>query len=398
MKLLIDNIDSITGWSGSGGAGVQQLNQIPDFIAGNNSSSVMFKFDGINGYIEKSYNVDVSDYNELVFWIFSIRKGKDTYRYPSDFLYKIDFGTGEEFYLHTYEKFYWTKINVADFTSKTITKLKITSLHSDEDYVILSYFIASKDVFPLDIFQGIKEQIEYQRDTFHSLKNIGQITGSTGDTSITFSSQVDFLDRYTIIKIDDGVNSELHSISEKEGTTFHFGLMYDGNSLLNDFTDADVYVYYPVEFGTTQKEIILPGITIWGFAPEKQTLTNEEDRFIEQVSVSEEFIERQKGHYLNWILLIDCECKEEWELMGELSEIVRKFLTKKLVWVNGRKCNIDYSGPSVELYPTEAYDIIPKVQYPAQLSVIEEVYEANTLLKTTTIGVGVNISDQGEIP
>lgn len=398
MKLLIDNISSDSGWSGSGGAGVHQLNEITDFVAGNNSSSVMFKFDGLNGYIEKTYSVDVSSYDELVFWVLSVRRGKDEYRNPSDFLYKIDFGTGEEFYLYTYEKFYWTKINVSDFTSKTITTMKITALHADEDYMILSYFLATKDLFPLDIFQGIKEQIEYQRDNFHSLKNIGTISGGIGDTSITFDDQVDFLDRYTVIEIDDGVNSEIHGISNKEGKTFDFGLMYDGTSLLNDFTDANVYVYYPVEFGTTQKEIILPGITVWGFAPEKQTLTNEEDRIIEQVEVNGDFTERKKGHYLNWILLIDCECKEEWELLGDISEIVRKFLTKKIAWINGRKGYIDYNGPAVELYPTEAYDIVPKVQYPATISILEEVYEEIKLPKTTTIDVDVNISDQGEIP
>ena len=395
MKTVIDNITETTGWSASGGATVHGVNQIKEYIAGNNSASMIFGFNGINSYIEKSYSEDVTDYDELVLWVMSVRKGISAYRYASDFIYKIDFG-GDEYYLYTRDEFSWIKIDISNINS--ISRLRITALHSNSDYLVLSYFIAVKNVFPLDIYQGIKEQIEYERDTFHTSNLIGTFSGSEGNNYIEFPDHVPYIERYSVIKIDDGSNNETHIIKEEVANhKFYLGELYDGELLLHDYTNANVYLLYAVEFGTTQKEIILPGITVWGFAPEKETITNELDTDLEQVDVSGTFHEKQVGSYFRWPLLIDCECKDSWELLGDISNIVRKFLSKKLVWINGRKGYIDFDGSSIEMYPTEAFNIVPKVQYPAFTIVREDVYQGESLPATSTLDINVIILEQGEL-
>lgn len=396
MKTVIDNIISTTGWSGSGGASIHGLSGFKEFSAGNNSTSLIVKFDGLNSYVEKTYSADISDYDEIILWVSSRNLGKKFYRSIDEYSYKIDFGdSSKEFYLPVNDEFYYVRIK-ADFD--TITRMRITALTATTDYLILSYFIASKTILPLDIFQGVKEQIEYYRDDRVTFKTIGTITGSTDDTNIEFSAPVPYLDRYAVIKIDDSINSEIHGLISREGNKYTFSQAYDGTALLHDYTDATVYLYYPVEFGTSEKDIVFPSITVWGFTPERQLITNELDNIVDSVKVSDDtYQERQVGQYLDWLVLIDCTCKEEWEVIGELSEIVRKVIGKKVVWVNGRKCYIDYSAAPTIKEPTDSFDIIPEVQYSAHISIREELFNEQTLYKTTTINVDAFPTEQGEI-
>lgn len=396
MKKIIDNFDSVTGWTGASGASIHGLNGIKNFIAGNNSYSLIFKFEALNSYVEKIYTEDITEYDEIIFWVYSKNKGSNSYLKEDTYFYKISLGTDKEFCLPVFNNFYWIRLNIKDIGS--MEKIRITSKHSGIDYLVVSYFLASKNVFPLDFFQGVKEQIEYEQINYSTLKNIGQITGLVGDSYIEFASSVAFLDRYFVIKINDGVNSEIHHIKFKESQKkFSFSGLYDGGSLLNNYTDADVFIYYPVEFGTTQKEIILPSITIWGFAPEKLFLTNELDRFISPLKINEDFQESQVGNYFNWDLILTCEAIEEWELLGDISSIVRNFISKKLIWVNGRKGFIEFSDTAVEMYPNEVFDIVPKVQYPISITIREDLYIEEPLAITTSINFESTLVNQGAL-
>ena len=383
MKLVIDNINTVTGWSGSSGATIHGLNYEKDYIAGNNNSSVIFSFNGTNSYIEKTYGTDTTNYDELILWVYSVKKGKTEYNKTTDFDYKIDLGTGKEFYMPAWNDFYYINIDISNID--TIDRIRITALYDNLDYIVLSYFVVFKPVLPYDIFQGFKEQVEYYINENITLKNVGQITELAGKDNIEFSAPVDYLDRYMAIKIDDGVNSEIHQIISKRGNKFVFSSLYDGNVLLNSYTNADVFVYYPVEFGTTQKEIILPSITIWGFSPTRELIRNELDSIIDSVKSDSTFAARQVGQVFTWDILVDCEVNDEWELLGEISEIVRKTVGQKTIWVNGMKNFIDFTGPATELYPTESFDILPKIQYPINISVREELYNRQRLPETTTI-------------
>jgi hypothetical protein len=395
MFKVIDNITTTTGWSASANALVHGLNDLNLYIAGNNINSVIFNFNGLNSYIEKQYDEDVTNYNEITIWIYSLNKNKNQYRTTDDFNYKIDLGTGKEYYLSAYNYFYWVTIDVSDID--IIDRIRVTALHDDNDYVILSYFVASKTVIPLDIFQGIKNQIEFYRDQNTEFINIGTISGTTEDNYIEFSESAYFLDRYMTIKIDDNTNSEIHHITKVENNRYYFSNLYDGSTLLNDYTNANVYIYYPVDFGTTQKEISLPSITLWGFAPERQLITNELDNIIDSIKTDGNFAERQVGQYTKWLMLIDCEAKEEWQLLGDISQIVRNTIGQKIIWINGKKAFIDFEGSATELYPTESFDIVPKIQYPVTVSIREELYSRQSLPSTTDINFETIIAEQGSL-
>jgi len=393
MKTVIDNLISTSGWSASGGATVYGTNQIENFIAGNNTASLILRFNALNSNAEKSYSIDVTNYDIFTVWIHSRLLGDPEAIDVDQFIYKIDLGTGEEFYVQLDNKFVPITLDISGVS--TISKIKITALHSEDDYLFLSYAVASKDVFPLDIFAGIKEQLEFERDQYFSQRLIGTISGTTGDTSITFSGYPVFIDRYSVIEIDDGVNSEIHHLLDREGNTFELSGLQDGSALLNDYTNANVYLYYPIDFGMTQREISLPSITIWGFVSEREIISSEFDLIYDTISVDNQtYQERQVGQYLNWNILIDCEERESYEISGELAKIVRQFLGKRIIWVNGRKIHIEYDGSSTEVEATENYDIVPKIQYPASVQIKEEIYNRKTIYKVQTINVTTTITQE----
>ena len=391
MKLVIDNLDTTTSWTASGGATIYGVNAISSYIAGDNDGSAIFKFNALNSYVEKTYATDVSDYDNFTIWIYSAGQRTSQYRKAGDFFYKIDLGTGKEFYLNTYENFYYVSIDISDID--TIDRIRITSNHAEMDYLICSYAVASADIFPLDILNGVKERLEDERDNYFSQNNIGTITASAGDNSITFSSNVSFIDRYVVIQIDDGANSEKHQIEKKESNTIYFSDQFDGSSVVNNFTDANVYLYYPVNVGTIQQEIRVPSISVWGFAPERVLIDSEQSNILDSIQ-DNTFKERKEGQYLDWLLLIDCESREGYQVLGELSLITRQMIGKKYLWVNGRKINIDFEGASTEIDLSDEFEIVPKIQYPARVQIREDLYERTSLPKTTVINTTVEIEEQ----
>lgn len=388
MKTVIDNLSSATGWSGSGGGSIYGVNDIKDYVAGNNSNSLIGMFTTSGGYIEKEYSVDVSDYSNITIWLYSREKGDPRNDAIGQFSYKIDFG-GDEFYIKLSNKFSHITFSLEGVDS--ITRIRITSLHSDTDYLFMSYAVASEDLFPLDILTGIQEQLEYERDLL-TARSLGTVTCSSGDNRLEFTSDFPYIDRYSAIKIVNGGTSEIHGLSDRTENTFLLSGLFDGPLIVNNFTDASVYLYYPVVFGTSQKEISLPSITLWGFSPIREVISSEFDEVIDSVNATDETYQiRQVGQYLNWDILIDCEERESYEILGELTKIVRNVLGKRVIWVNGRKVNIDWDNTSTEIEATENFDIVPKVQYPTTVQIIEEIYSRETVYPVSSDSIDVTI-------
>ncbi len=196
MKLLINAFESEDNWAGNGDVEVDKENQLTEFIAGLNDTSVIFSFPAgsENKYIEKTVAADVTFHDELVFHIWS-RNKKNTgldFQLASDYAYKIEFGGAEQFFIPIAHKFNEVTLYIPDITS--ITKVKITALHNDDDYIICSNLTASQAEIPRDIWEGTKEYLESLVDPFYAkIKNdlitgtagkgilLGTIRGSTGD-------------------------------------------------------------------------------------------------------------------------------------------------------------------------------------------------------------------------
>lgn len=382
MNLIIDNLNSITGWSGT--ASVNGLNDHKDYVAGYNTQSIVFNFDAEDEYIEKTYGTDVSEYDEFVVYLYSREKGDTDFIKPENFYYKIDLGTGKEYYLPTWKGFTFITIDISSID--TIDRIRITSLHDDNDYLIMSYAVVSKDEMPLDIFQGIQTGLETYRDTLDAFL-LGTITISAGDNQIDLSG-FNFVDDYAVIKIDDGVNSEIHQLISGHEGLFNFTGLYDDDRIIYSYIDANVYLYLPIEYGRSSLEAIVPGITIWGFEPEEILSSFKIENVLDTWTESGAS-ERTQGHYMKYPIQFDCEARQN-EILAFLARIVRDFIGREYLYINGRKHRIEFNGGAVETTPTEPYDLIPKVLYRGTIEIREDIWQRTVLPLTETITITVD--------
>jgi hypothetical protein len=390
LKLVIDNISDASGWIAGGGAAIG-VNELDYYIAGDNNASVTFKSTGINQYVEKEYNVDVSKYDQLVLSIYSIRYGQTVYRKGSDFEYKISLGS-TEYYLPLHNAFTAVTFDISDVD--TITTLRITSLKDDGDVLALSYMVASKDDLPLDIFSGIKEQFDNLINKDYNKRfYIGKFSGSSGDNSITYSGSVPYLSRYLSFTIDDGVNTETHHARDYSSNSITFTDLFDGDQLLNDYTDADTYINIPVQYTSNEQHIVLPSINIESLYVEPIPLTSDRERTIIDFLTNDTFFEEQAKRREKFHITIDCEAREI-SVLETLTEICRKIFRRQKIWVNGRRFTIEWDSNSTEIKPTETIKVIPKVQFEIMVAIKEDVWNKVTLPKTTTINVDVNIDNE----
>jgi len=378
--------DSTTGWTASSGASLTGVTS--EMIAGINTAAIMASFGTATGlYIEYVFPVAITigEFEDIIFHMFSQNHGKQDYRSSADFSYKIAFGaSGKEYYLPIYDTFTDISLHIVGLT--TIDKIKITKTVAGEDNLVLSNFVLQKQDVPLDIFIGVKEQIEYYRDKLAKI-TLGTLANLvSGVTSIIFPSDVEYIDRYACIKIYDGTNFEIHQIAIRHVLTFEFTDLYDGKSLVHSYTSATIELFIPIEYGIRQKEILVPSITIWGMEPEEEKIDNGISMLVDSYKTDDTFSERMEGSYQNYTLLIDCEARQD-GLLAKLSQVVRRMIGGRVVWVGGRRCEIDFYGSAKEMEPAENYNYIPKVEISCKVGIQEDIFDRKTLPITKTIKI-----------
>lgn len=399
MKLQIDPLSSVTGWTITAPSTITQ-NGFSQYVAGLNTNSLMIKFDSSGGRVAtKTFGTpfDVTNYESLVFSIWSRSKGFDKqYLKPADFAYKIQIDATHEYYIPVWSTFSDITIGIEDVTS--ITQIKITALHTDTDYIIISEMVAEHEEIPYDILYAFKETLDYMvLQTYSYGVNIGTINTTAGDTSITFTTRPNYLNRYGVVYISDGVNSETHQVADNDAETFQLNDNYDGSAILNTFAGATVYLQFPVYINPKQDDIRLPGMAIWGIEPTPifrgGKLDILRDSFLVSDSSSKERIE---GQILNYPILVDCESRSD-ELIDIMTRFVRFLAAGEFIWINGRKHHIIFTGAPTELRPTQGIDIISKVQYSIDVEVKENINSRQAVPVTSTITTTVTPVEQGEI-
>lgn len=412
MKTTIDNFSSTTGWTTGLGAAVHGVNQVPEYVAGLNSQSLVFSFNGLGGWAEKSIAMDISKYEEVTFHLWSRNKKKAgwDFQLSADFVYKIDFGTGVEYLVPTFQGFMPVTLDISALTTP-ITRVRITALHPDTDYLIVSEMVAVRDEIPADLFIGIKEHVdnamaeEYGRTKFKNSAGdwiegvaskgipIGIVSGNAGDSDILFTGPLPFVEKYSVIRIDDGVNSEVHQVMDNDELEFHFNTNYDGSALVNTFVSAVVYLVLPCVFGTSESEITLPGIALSGMASEEVQETNKEDTVRDTFTPGDSVKSRQTSVPYQYRVFFDCNSRHD-SVLAMMSKVVRAILSKEFVWVNGKKIEIAAEGPGEYFGPDSELPIIPKIQLRALCEIREEVWRREDLVKTLTNTRNFNILEQ----
>jgi hypothetical protein len=396
MKQVIDNLDDMTGWVVNSPSVISE-NEFKDYIAGLNNKSLLIKFDE-NDSIKtatKTFSspIDVANYDTLVFSVWSKNKGKQIYNKANDFNYKIKINSTDEYYMQIYETMSDISIGIEEITE--ITQIQITALHEEEDYIIISEMIAEKEEPAYDILYAVKEHIDYYIDDQYGdgISIATGITATIGNKYIDLNDNPFFIGRYTVVKLKEGATEEIHQIQDNDGSRFYFNSNYDGKIIQNTFTSAVVYITFPCYFNHSQLEIRLPGIAIWGITPETKLTDAKLYTKIDTYNVNNDnFKGRQIGQILVYTILIDMESYSI-ELLEKMSQVVRNFIARESLWINGRRHDIFFSSIATEQKPALGFDIIPKIQYSLTVEIRENINDRVTMPKTSVIDLQVNINN-----
>ena len=392
MKKTIDNLTDITGWNINSPSAVY-VNQ--NIVAGLNDQSTMIYFaksDLVRTATKTLTAINSIGYETLILSIWSRNKHGNQFIKSSDFNYKIKINDTQEFYLPIYSSF--TNVNIAIDNVDSIDRIEITALHDDSDYIVISEMVIEHEELPLDILLGIKENLSYFVTKYlgNGIK-VAQLTGQYGDKEVTFEGDRYFIDHYSAITISDGVNSEIHQLTDGDGSTFPFMSSYDGTSLLHNYNNADVYISFPININPDENDVTVPSFTLWGIDPEPILHTGKLDHFIWGFSVDQDnFICQQEGQILGHKILIDCASRHS-ELVDNMSRMVRKLMLNNVLWVNGRKHEIDFTETPTDIRPPVGINIIPKIQYTLEVQSIENFADRKTLAKVTNINTTIEMEE-----
>lgn len=392
MKLNIDALDSVTDWVVNAPSTISEITE-KTFIAGLNAKSLLIKFDSSDTVktATKTFGtpIDVSSYDTLVFSIWSQKYGvAKQYIKPSTFSYKIDIDGVREFYIPVWGSFSDIEIGIEDVSQ--ITKIQITALHTKTDYIIISNMVAEKQEIELDILTAVKEHVDYWIEQVHGDGLLlGTVSATAGDTSITMTNPT-FLDRYGVVKIDDSVNNETHQVEDNNAGAFQLNDNFDGDQMVNAFANANVYLQYPSFINPGQREIALPGISIWGIDVNPVLRGAKLDIIRDSFLVSGGSKERVEGQIYSYPVLLNVESRSQ-ELIMNMSKAIRRFIALESLWVNGRRHDIFFNGPAVESESQSGIDYIPHVQYGLSVEIKEKLNDRVSVPETTTIDTTVTI-------
>lgn len=383
MKTQVEQFVSSADWtpSGTGTVAVHLENEHEQYIAGGLAKSLIFSFPvgNLNEHIEKTIApaIDVSDKDVLVFSVFSFRRAQPGYRKAADFQYRLHLSATESIDFPTWGSF--TDITVPLGAIASIDRVRLEALHNEKDFLVCSYMLAVRDELPRDIFVSLKESLEsVAAELLGKGVQIGTVTAAAAASSIQIVGDARFAQQYAVLRIDDGVNSEVHMLAENDETDFQLDPdVFDGGQLLNAFTAAPVYLTFPIEFARFSTEILLPGIVIWGLDPEPVGRTSQ----LAKQTVAHDgvgFSVRREGQLLRYQIPIHIMARQA-ELFAEATRIVRRVLSRNVLWVNGRKHDVTFDIKPIETeLVAESVDQLHEIQHMVNIEVREEIETTET--------------------
>ena len=383
MKKTIDTLESKAGWSGLDPSYFTE-NQHEQYIAGGNAKSLQIQFDknAPSRTAVKLLNapIDVSDCETLIVSMWSAGKGRSgLYRKPADFAYKIEIDPGKVFYVPIYSIFTEVEIGLEDVDQ--ISMISITALHQDSDTIIISEMVAEKEEVILDINLAVQEALaEIIDEQLDSKYYVGMMNGTVGDTGIEIEN-AEWLSRYGVVQIGD----ELHQVGDNEGISFQFTENFDGGSLLSTYMNTAVYLHFPVYFGHGQAEIYLPGITVWGIAPEPIYVTGKVDTLSDTWDQAGTSKQRAEGQHYEMTVALTCQARQQ-ELLEKMAHVCRLLCGREILWVNGRRHDIDFDRQPTEMdLDGSGIDYIPQIVYKLKVGFQENLSSRKAVPETTSI-------------
>lgn len=385
MQKVLDMLDAVTGWSGENA--VIGLTSHPEYCAGHAKKSLLVEISS-GGYITKNYSVNVGDYDELVINLWSRNKAKYYYAKYTDYNYSIEVSNQKKYYIPAFSTL--EPVHIPLVGIDTITNITITNETSGDDVIILSYMVMAgrRNEVVKDILDGVAEEITKKISEICPEIYIDEVDVEEGATLYVTSDT--YLDANCIIKITDGNESEEHRVisivydGSKKKYAVAFGGDYDGDKIKNTMTKAKVYLVYKVIYNIREDTLVVPGIAIWSRMPIEDMKTSGLAEIISAVGDDLYYIKREPIEYTCEIM-IDC-ISRAYSILYDLSEVVRRFIGQRKVWIQGRPFEIEPAGEPVLVEQMQPYQVVPKIQYIARLKLALDAWDVTqyaVCIKTT---------------
>jgi hypothetical protein len=382
VKTLIEPFVSLTGWVGEAGISALMLNELRGFIADDLAASVVFHVPaGSRGKkITKTFGTPVAipyqsagQLGDLVVSTWSRGKRKAEFSQLTDYDYRVSIDGVNFWGLPVNELFTAQTIVMAGTQA---TQVCIMVEHDDEDWLMLSGMYAVREVQPEDAMLEVAANVQRQIDSLvGDTLAVGTLTAVLGAKSVTITEPVvgqglAWIDRYSMVKISGGGNTEYHQIDSQNELTFTFLSTLDGVSLKHAYTAAAVTIYVPAKVGHFERSATIPSVTVWGMAPEQVLRSSDVEDVADPTRDDGSTTRRRADLASSYTLLIDCEARQA-ELLSLVSRAVRRFLGRGFAWINAQKVDFIWDMPAEHIEPDVPVEIVPKIQYSLVIEVAE---------------------------
>lgn len=361
----------------------------PEYISNNSAQASLFHFLAKDSSITLTFSTPIICYSEkcsMILSLCSLRKGNYTYHSKKDFDYKIKINNDNNliFYIPTLPDFDQMQTNITGITE--ISSVEIIMTTDNEDYLIISNVGIYQSLFPVDIYTGIKKELNLAFANKYMF--LGLITAQVDDLTMVLPNDI-YLERYATIIISSIAGTEIHQIDEINAEYVSFLDLYDGKKMKFTHVDAEMRLYIPIVVGTSQREASFPSVTLWGADPEIVQLDTDINQVITAFEENQFRIQTQSNPF-KYTILITCHAKHD-EILQMMSTVVRHMLKRNQIWVNGFKIYIQQDDGAQQFDPTIPVEIEPQVQYRATVEIHEFIADPKILPVATTINNRITI-------
>ena len=346
MYKIFDNANSIDGWTGD----IIRFTGTADQVAGNNTHSLRARFRNADDRVEKTFDpVNVECYDQIVFHIKADRKSRE-----GDFLSIAFNETGTEYFLPTNTVLTDVKFDLTGV--ETIDRIRITSRTDTDITFFISYFVLSRDELPRDIMQSGVEQIkEYVVNDLGSDRILmGTVNVAKDEEEIIIHGACPYLERFAKVTF----NNETHTInnifkkdSETDQYIVKFSGAFDGLKVKSDY-EGEIYLDLFVKAGLSKtQDAVFPSITVWTMQPNE--IENWSDLDFNRDSYTESgYIERPVRSAYQNLVQVDITSMHD-SLIQILSQSVKRFIGRNVLWVNGLPHYIRFESSTYEEEATQ---------------------------------------------
>jgi hypothetical protein len=236
----------------------------------------------------------------------------------------------------------------------------ITEIYITTAYAIVSDLRTWREDLPADILDNLIDELQPLIPRIPC----GELAAEAGTRYATLVAEADFLAENAVIAF----NGEIHEIRNIHEHTLEFFSTFDGETIQHDFSGGFALVLI-VRKGFYNQELALSGVTLWYDALRPNAITA---GFAERhFHIGDACFAEREGKNYTWDITLEIGSRSP-EILQRIAAVIRAYLAKNSVWINGLKTIFTFKESAVNDEPSEDYDILPQAIYKIAIDIEEQ--------------------------